>query len=78
MSTYHFKASTQGTDDIEKIKPFLDKLQNTNDIERWEVRFYNTEKLLQIETNKLSPEEVKHFLRESGFDAEFTKAPEAI
>jgi hypothetical protein len=34
------------------------------------------EYLLEIETNKLSPDEVKHLVREAGFEAEFTRAPE--
>ena len=37
----------------------------------------STDHLLEIETNKLSPDEVKHLVREAGFEAEFTKAPQA-
>jgi len=33
--------------------------------------------LLEIETDKLSPEQVKHYVREAGFEAEFTRAPQA-
>lgn len=77
MSIYHFKTATQGTGILEVIKPSLERLQTTKDIERWEVHIFNSTEVLEIETNKLSPEEMKHLLRESGFDAEFTKAPEA-
>jgi hypothetical protein len=77
MSTYHFKTSIPGTANFEKIKPSLEKLQNEKDIDGWEVQGRDTEAVLQIVTSKLSPEEVKHHLREAGLDVEFTKAPEA-
>ena len=77
MSTYHFKTSTPGTTNFEKIRPSLDKIQSGGDIERWEVLSHNAIPVLQVVTNKLSAEEVKHLLREAGLDVEFTKAPEA-
>jgi hypothetical protein len=77
MSTYHFKTIAPDTADFEKIRPSLDKLQTSEDIERWEVQSHNAIPVLQVVTNKLSPEEVKHLLREAGLDVEFTKAPEA-
>jgi hypothetical protein len=76
MSTYHFKA-TGGTGTFEQLNPSLERLKNTNDIEGWEVHTFNSNEVLEIVTNKLSPEEVKHLLRESGVDAEFTRAPDA-
>jgi hypothetical protein len=52
-------------------------MEQRRDIERWHLDMNNAENLLEIETNKLSPEEVKHLVREAGFEAEFTTAPQA-
>jgi hypothetical protein len=41
------------------------------------VDFNHPEHLLEIETNTLSPEEVKHMIRAAGYEADFTKAPQA-
>ena len=77
MSTYFFKTNINCLGCVSQIKPHLDKLENNKTIERWHVDFNNPEHILEIETNKLSPEEVKHLVRATGFDAEFTKAPQA-
>jgi hypothetical protein len=77
MSTYHFKTNIEGAGGVNKIKPRLDELENTKDIERWHLNMNDPENLLEIETNKLTPEEVKHLIREAGFEAEFAKAPQA-
>jgi len=55
----------------------MDKLEHHKDIQRWHVDLNSPEHLLEIETDKLSPEQVKHYVREPGFEAEFTWAPEA-
>ncbi len=52
-------------------------MENEKTIERWHVDFNHPEHILEIETNTLSPEQVKHMIREQGFEAEFTKAPQA-
>ena len=77
MSTFFFKTNINCIGCVSQIKPHLDKLEQNKEIERWHVDFGNPEHILQIETNKMSPEEVKHYVREAGFDAEFTKAPQA-
>ena len=77
MSTYFFKTNIEGAGGVSQIKPRLDEMEQRKDIERWHLDMNNPENLLEIETNKLSPEEVKHVVREAGFDAEFTKAPGA-
>jgi len=77
MSTYFFKTNIKGPGGVTQIKPRLDEMEEKRDIERWHLDMNSPENLLEIETNKLSPEEVKHFVREAGFEAEFTKAPQA-
>ena len=77
MSTYFFKTNIKGPAGVSQIKPKLDEMEQTKDIERWHLDMNNPENLLEIETNKLSAAEVKHLVREAGFEAEFTKAPQA-
>lgn len=77
MSTYHFRTNIEGPGGVNQIKPKLDELERSHEIERWHLDMNTSENLLEIETNKLSPEQVKHLVREAGFEAEFTKAPQA-
>lgn len=77
MSTYFFKTNINCLGCVNQVKPHFDQLEQSKEIERWHVDLNDPEYVLQIETNKLSPEQVKHLVRETGFDAEFTKAPEA-
>ena len=77
MSTYHFKTNINCIGCVTQIKPHLDKLEQDHTIEHWHVNMNDPEYLLEVETNKLSPEEVKHLVREAGFEAEFTRAPQA-
>ena len=77
MSTYFFKTNIKGPGGVNQIKPRLDEMEQRQDIERWHLDMNSPEHLLEIETNKLSLEEVKHLVRAAVFEAEFTKAPEA-
>jgi hypothetical protein len=77
MSTYFFKTNINSLGGVTKLKPQLDRLEQEKTIERWHVDFNHPEHLLEIETNTLSPEEVKHMIRAAGFEADFTKAPQA-
>jgi hypothetical protein len=77
MSTYFFKTNLNNLGSVSQLKPHLDKLEQDKTIERWHVDFNNPEHILEIETNKLSPEEVKHLLRAAGLEVDFTKAPQA-
>jgi copper chaperone len=77
MSIYHFKTNINCIGCVTQIKPHLDKLEQDHTIEHWHVNMNDPEYLLEVETNKLSAEEVKHLVREAGFEAEFTRAPEA-
>jgi len=77
MSTYFFKTNINCLGCASQVKPHLDELEQNHDIEHWNVNLNSPEYLLEIETDKLSPEEVKHYVREAGFEAEFTRAPQA-
>lgn len=75
MSTYFFKTNISSTGTATHIKPHLDKLEQTKEIDHWLVHLQDPDHVLEIETHKMSPEQVKHYLREAGVDAEFTKPP---
>jgi len=77
MSTYFFKTNINCLGCVTQIKPYLDNMEDTKEIEHWHVDLNNPEYVLEIETNKLTPDEVKHKVRAAGFEAEFTKAPQA-
>ncbi|MBA2330542.1 MAG: hypothetical protein H0V91_13100 [Flavisolibacter sp.] len=77
MSTYFFKTNMNSEGLVSQAKTQLDQLQQSNEIDRWNVDFNHPEHILEIETQSLSPDMVKHKLREMGIEADFTKAPEA-
>ncbi len=60
-----------------KLKESLDKAQAEKNIDNWRIHPTDPEHLLEIETTKLSSNEVEHLVRAAGVDAEFTKAPQA-
>jgi copper chaperone len=75
MSTYFFKTNINCVGCATQIKPHLDKLEQSREIDRWHVDLNNPDHVLEIETQKMSPEQVKHYIREAGFEAEFTRPP---
>lgn len=77
MSTYFFKTNINSLGGIDQLKPQLDGLTQNQSIDRWHLNAEHPEQILEIETQKLSPEEVKHQLREAGIEADFTTAPQA-
>ncbi len=60
-----------------RVKDQLDKLEQSQEIDHWKVHVHSPDHLLEIVTDKMSPEQVKHYIRETGFDADFVKAPQA-
>jgi hypothetical protein len=77
MSTYFFKTNESGNKPGINMKTDLDKLRESQQITNWKVDLNNAEQVLEIETTTMSPEQVKHFLREAGYDVEFTMAPQS-
>jgi copper chaperone CopZ len=77
MSKYFFKTNINCLGCATQIKPHMDRLEQNREIEHWHVDLNSPEYVLEVETNKMSPEEVKHYVREAGFEAEVTRAPQA-
>jgi copper chaperone CopZ len=77
MSKYFFKTNINCLGCASQIKPHLDRLEQNQEIEHWHVDLNSPEYVLEVETNKMSPEQVKHYVKEAGFEAEFTRAPQA-
>ncbi len=77
MSIYHFKTNLKCSGCVDTLKPHLDKMAENGDIENWSVDLQSPEKILMVETNKLTPERVKHEVRAAGYDADFTFPPQA-
>lgn len=76
MSTYFFKTNINCLGCASRIKPHMDKLEQSHEIERWQVDLQEPNHVLEVETQKMSPEQVKHYVREAGFEAEFTRTPQ--
>jgi hypothetical protein len=77
MSTFFFKTDINSLGRVSQLKPVLDEMEREKSIEHWHIDLNSPEYLLEIETNKLSPEKIKHIIRETGVDADFTIAPQA-
>lgn len=77
MSTYFFKTNLHNLGGITHLKPHLDKLEQSKAIDRWHLNADHPDGVLEIETQQLSPEQVKHELRAAGIEADFTIAPQA-
>lgn len=77
MSKYLFKTNINCIGCVTQIKPYLDNLEKDRTIEHWHVNLNNPEYLLEIETNKLTPDEAKGIIQAQGFEADLVKAPKA-
>ncbi|RYY95061.1 MAG: hypothetical protein EOO11_16620 [Chitinophagaceae bacterium] len=77
MSTYFFRTNIHGLGNIAAVKQQLDRMEKSGEIETWHLDINNPEAPLEIVTNQLTPELVKHRIRELGIDADFTTPPES-
>ncbi len=68
--TYSFKTDINCLGCVHDIKPYLDKLEQSQDIEHWKVDLNNPDYLLTIETNNMTCEEVKDAIQKAGFKAQ--------
>jgi hypothetical protein len=66
MRTF-FKTNINCIGCASQVKLHLDKLEQSKDIEHWNVHL-NT---------PMSPKWVKQYVREAGFEAQFTRTPQA-
>lgn len=67
MKTLKFKTNINCGGCISKVTPFLDKQEG---IESWEVDTTNPDKILTIESDGATEEDVKATLQKVGFKAE--------
>lgn len=66
MNTYKFKTNINCNGCINTVKPVL----STEKINKWDVDISTPEKILTIESDKLSSDEIKKILSEIGYFAE--------
>jgi hypothetical protein len=76
MSTYFFRTNVHGLGNILALKQQLDGLEQEGAIDSWHLDSNNPDAPLEITTQQLTPELVKHRIRELGIDADFTAPPE--
>ena len=67
MKTLKFKTNINCGGCISKVTPFLNKQES---VESWEVDTANADKILTIESNGATEEDVKATLQKVGFKAE--------
>ena len=67
MKTLKFKTNINCGGCVSKVAPFLNKQEG---VESWEVDTNNPDKILTVETNSATEEEVKATLQKVGFKAE--------
>lgn len=64
MDTLKFKSNINCTGCLSKVTPFLDKEEG---IEKWEVDLQHDNRILTVETSKLSAEEIQSAVNKAGF-----------
>ncbi|SFN39712.1 copper chaperone [Bizionia echini] len=67
MKTLKFKTNINCGGCVSKVTPFLNKQEG---VESWEVDTNNPDKILTVETDSATEEEVKVTLQKVGFKAE--------
>jgi copper chaperone len=70
MKTLKFKTSIRCAGCIAKVTPFLNKTQG---ISKWSVDTSSPDRILLVETETVSPEEIISTLRDAGFQAVLSK-----
>lgn len=73
MSTFFFKITNAAQQPTQKLEDCLGQWKEKKLVENWKLNGQQ----LEVETVALSSEELKHKIREEGFDADFTTAPQA-
>ena len=70
MSKYIFKTNINCIGCASQVKPHLDKLEQSGQIEHWKVHVTDPDHTLEIETSQLAEDEVRAYVRSAGFEAE--------
>ena len=66
MRTIQFKTNINCSNCVAKVKPFLDKKEG---IQKWEVDINNPDKILTVETDSLTAEDIEKTVKRTGFEA---------
>jgi copper chaperone len=67
MKILKFKSDIKCMGCVAKVTPTLDKAEG---IAKWDVNINSPEKILTIETEKLSSEDIQELVKKAGFKAE--------
>lgn len=67
MATIRFKTNINCSNCVAKVTPFLDKKEG---IDLWSVDTDNPDKILVVETDDLSAEDIVKVVKRTGFEAE--------
>lgn len=67
MKTLHFKTNIHCSNCVAKVKPFLDKKKG---VFSWKVDIDHPDKILTVETDDLSAEDIIKTIKRTGFEAE--------
>ncbi|MDD2244016.1 MAG: heavy metal-associated domain-containing protein [Dysgonamonadaceae bacterium] len=65
MRTIQFKTNINCSNCVAKVKPFLDKKEG---IQKWEVDINNPDKILTVETDSLTAEDIEKTVKRTGFE----------
>ena len=55
----------------------MEALQQKGTIQRWQIKAYDGEPVLSVDTLEVSSEALKHLIRECGIDVNFSAPPQA-
>ena len=67
METYKFKTTINCGSCIKAVTPHLNKLEG---VEEWKVDTNNPDKVLEVKTDSLDPQQIKSTVEKAGFKAE--------
>lgn len=67
MKTLQFKTTIKCTGCLEKVTPFLNEKLTP---EEWEVDIFNPSKILTVNSDKMTAEEVEAKVKQAGFQIE--------
>jgi hypothetical protein len=76
MSTFFFQTTELKTDST-RVQECMEALQQKGTIQRWQIKAYEGEPVLSVDTVEVSSEALKHLIRECGIDVQFSAPPQA-
>ncbi|MCR9154091.1 MAG: heavy-metal-associated domain-containing protein [Bacteroidetes bacterium] len=67
MKTLKFKSNINCTGCLSKVSPVLNEEKN---IQKWDVNLEHDDRILTVETDSLSSDEIKQTVQKAGFNAD--------